>query len=147
MNRRKILQLGVAFGSAGLAGCTQYFPANQVRIGEAAVGNRDSERGHTIRVVVEFNGEVAYDEVHEFEKMRNNVAPAVDFTDDLPKEPGEFLIKAYLDGSAQPEVMDVSAVAPSDCTFVSIIAESTNRVSLMYSGDCNGQIRERMRVD
>lgn len=134
MNRRHFLAcLG---GSPLVAGCLGT-DDGRTRLGRVVVANFTPD---PVRVAVRVSesGTVVYAEEHDLsgDDEADSIVPAVSITDQLPADPGQFVVEYGLDDDLS-ERLDLAEIAAGDCGQVSLDVRSGRRIESFYANDCD----------
>jgi hypothetical protein len=133
VNRRRFLAcLGV---SPLVAGCLDA-DDGRTRLGRVVVANFTPD---PVRVAVRVSesGTIVYDEEHDLsgDDETDSTVPAVSITDQLPAEPGLFVVEYGLDDLS--ERLDLAEIAGGDCGQVSLDVRRDRRIESFYTNDCD----------
>ena len=131
MDRRQVL---AGIGGLALAGCLAL--GNATRVGRIAVANFTTSPVSVAVAVLE-DGSAVYDETHDIEGNDPDsiVVPSVSIIDELPDEPGQYVIEYGLAG-AEPKSFDFSEQVDSDCGQVHVDVRE-GFVELFFSSNCD----------
>lgn len=138
MHRRTLLA-----GASGLwltAGCLSLGP--RPRIGRLVVANFTSSPISVAVAVIERGlvgkrDSVVYDDVHDIEANDPDsvVVPSASVTDDLPDEPGRYVIEYGLAGEESKSFV-LSEHVSTDCGQVHIDVREEEQIELLFSSSC-----------
>lgn len=133
MQRRTVLA-----GASGLwlsAGCLSL--GSSPRIGRIVVANFTTSPVSVAVTVLE-HGSAIYDETHDVESNDPDsiVVPSASITDELPNEPGQYVIEYGLVGE-ETKSFDFSEHVSTDCGQIHLDVREAGRVELLFSSGCD----------
>lgn len=116
-----LVGLLVLSGCAGLAPPTD---AEDTTLGSVGVRNHD-DRAYEVSVLIERNGSIAHWEtVHVGPKADNSLGSAVVAPGTFADEPGQYVIKAHLNGSTDGRALDLSEATGAACAVVQVVIDA-----------------------
>ncbi|MFP8956538.1 twin-arginine translocation signal domain-containing protein [Natrialbaceae archaeon A-CW3] len=153
LTRRRVLAASGAVGAMAIAGCTSSAEEDDegsgddesnppeptgTRLGEITVENLD-DQGHTVDVLVEFDGEIEHWSTHELDETTEGVT----LEGDWPDERGNFRVTARLDEGDFTQVTPANWNDPGCLNlFISVRPDGTIRIpGVTDGGPCgNGDV-------
>ncbi|ADD05398.1 uncharacterized protein Nmag_1824 [Natrialba magadii ATCC 43099] len=100
MDRRSLIHTAVG-ASFILSGCLSRSDGNSETAGtvltEVSIDNTEQEE-HTVELEIEYDDNIIHSASHTIDAADGNIAGGKEVSLDLPEEPGEFIIRATVDG-------------------------------------------------
>ncbi|MFP9190091.1 hypothetical protein [Natronosalvus vescus] len=145
LTRRKVLAASGAVGAMAIAGCTSSAEEDDgesgddegnspeptgTRLGEITVENLD-DQGHTVDVLVEFDGEIDHWSTHEFDDTTEGVT----LEGDWPDQRGDFRVTARLDEGEFTQVTPTNWSNPACLNLIIFVRrDGTIRIAGVTDG-------------
>lgn len=143
ISRREALQIGGVALTTSFAGCASVLGQSGVTLDAIRVVNK-REESHTVHLIVEHDGEIAYWSSFDFPPATTRgddviEVDSVTVENEWPDRPGRLVIHARLDGQSSWETLSLHEQG-SGCHLVQVDVERTDQppadVVLFSSPDC-----------
>ena len=116
----------LVLGLLVLAGCAAQAPTpspDSPTLGSVGVRNHD-DRAHDVSVLIERNGSIAHWETVHVEAAENRtLGSAIVASGTYAKRPGEYVVKAHLNGTASGKALDLAEVSGAECVVVQVVID------------------------
>lgn len=109
-----------------LSGCAALSPATSPEdptLGSVGVRNHD-DRAHDVSVLIERNGSIAHWETVHVEGATNrSLGSALVASGTYVDRPGEYVVKASLNGTTDGKSLDLTELAGVECVVVQVVID------------------------
>jgi hypothetical protein len=116
------------------SGCSGVFGSsgNGVHLTEVVVANAHRQR-HIVNLSIFYNDDLILDDEYELPARDGDVAPSEIIDDQLPDDPGKYVLTGWVDDEGTKSTVNVGTVVESDRAWTEVITRDGSRTEMYVS--------------